>query len=87
VLGHTTPEMLAEYERHRGLMEFGAEGTAHLVMNELGQSTDDMAAYSRSYIQGWLKGERPPDKAIKEVFSATDMILKAGRLAVGEVLE
>jgi len=45
-----------------------------------------MATHSRGYIQGWLKDERPPDKAIREVFSATDQILKAGRLAVEEVI-
>jgi hypothetical protein len=87
VLGHTTPEMLAEYEQHRGIFEFQAEATAHLAMNELGQLTDEMATHSRGYIQDWLKGERPPDKAIREVFRATDVILKAGRLAVDTVIE
>ena len=32
-------------------------------------------------------GERPPDKAIREVFSATDLILKAGRLAISPPVE
>jgi len=49
---------------------------------QLGQLTDEMATHSRGYIQDWLKGERPPDKAIREVFTATDLILKAGRLAI-----
>jgi hypothetical protein len=87
VLGHTTPEALAEYEQHRGVMEFQAEATAHLTMNELGQLTDEMATHSRGYIQGWLEGGRPPDKAIREVFRATDLILKAGRRAVDTVME
>lgn len=82
VLGHTLPETITEYETHRGIMEFQAEATAHLTMNELGQLTDEMATHSRGYIQDWLEGERPPDKAIREVFSATDAILKAGRLAI-----
>ena len=82
VLGHTTPEMIAEYEQHRGLMEFGAEATAHLTMSELGQLTDEMATHSRGYIQQWLRGERPPDQSIRQVFSATDTILRAGRLAI-----
>jgi hypothetical protein len=86
VLGHTTPEMIEQYEQHRGIFEFQAEATAHLTMNELSQLTDEMATHSRGYIQGWLKGERPPDKAIHEVFTATDRILKAGRIAVGEVV-
>ncbi len=87
VLGHTLPETIAEYDTHRGIMEFQAEATAHLTMNELGQLTDDMATHSRGYIQNWLEGERPPDKAIREVFTATDRILKAGRIAVSEVIE
>jgi hypothetical protein len=87
VLGHTTPEMLAEYEQHRGIFEFQAEGTAHLVMKELGHLTVEMATHSRGYIQSWMKGERPPDKAIREVFTATDLILKAGRLAVSPLEE
>ena len=82
VLGHTIPETIKQYEEHRGIFEFQAEATAHLTMNELGQLTDEMAMHSRGYIQGWLRGERPPDKAIREVFSATDLILKAGRLAL-----
>ncbi len=82
VLGHTMSDSLVEYVQHRGVMEFQAEATAHLTMNELGQLTDEMATHSRGYIQGWLEGERPPDKAIRQVFSATDTILKAGRLAI-----
>lgn len=87
VLGHTTPEGLAEYEQHRGIMEFQAEATAYLTMNELGRLDEDTATRSRGYVQSWLKGERPPDKAIREVFVATDQILKAGRLAVSEVVQ
>jgi hypothetical protein len=87
VLGHTLPESLAEYETHRGIMEFQAEATAYLTMNELEQLDEETATRSRGYVQNWLQGERPPDKAIREVFSATDTILKAGRLAVGEVMD
>jgi hypothetical protein len=87
ILGHTLPETITEYETHRGIMEFQAEATAHLTMNELGQLTDEMATHSRGYIQDWLKGERPPDKAIREVFTATDQILKAGRIAVSGIME
>ncbi|OLC62313.1 MAG: hypothetical protein AUH89_01430 [Ktedonobacter sp. 13_1_40CM_4_52_4] len=86
VLGHTLPETIAEYETHRGIMEFQAEATAHLTMNELGQLTDEMATHSCGYIQDWLEGERPPDKAIRQVFAATDQILKAGRIAVSEMI-
>src|SRR5438876_320120 len=82
VLGHTTPEALAEYQTHRGIMEFQAEATAYLTINELELLDEATATRSRGYVQDWLKGERPPDKAIREVFTATDTILKAGRLAV-----
>jgi hypothetical protein len=79
VLGHTAPEAIAEYSTHRGVKEFQAESTAYLTMNELEQLTEDEACESRGYIQGWLRKERPPDVAIRQVFSATDKILKAGR--------
>ncbi len=87
VLGHTMREVVAEYEQHRGLFEFGAEATAHLVTKELGRLTVEMATHSQGYIQDWLRGERPPDKAIREVFRATDVILRAGRLAIDNVIE
>ena len=86
VLGHTTPDMLEQYEQHRGIFEFQAEAMAHLTMNELGQLTDEMATHSRCYIQDWLRGERPPDKAIRDVFTATDKILKAGRLVTAAAI-
>jgi len=87
MLGDTTDEQLAEYQQHRGIFEFRAQAVAHLALNELGLLTEEAATHSRGYIQNWTKGERPPDKAIKEVFSATDRILKAGRLAVDNVIE
>src|SRR4051794_28136391 len=87
MLGDTTDEQLAEYRQHRGIFEFRAQAVAHLALNELGLLTEETAMHSRGYIQSWTKGERPPDKAIKEVFSATDRILKAGRVAVENVIE
>jgi hypothetical protein len=82
VLGHTIPARYGEYATHRGIGEFQAEAVAYLAMNELGQLDNETAAHSRGYIQHWLRDERPPDKAIQQVFRATDAILKAGRLAV-----
>ena len=76
------PESLEEYSTHQGIFEFQAEATAYLTMNELEQLDEVTATHSRGYIQDWLKDERPPDKAIRDVFSATDAILKAGRLAI-----
>jgi hypothetical protein len=66
---------------HRGIMEFQAEAVAYLAMNELGQLDDETATRSRGYIQHWLRDEQPPDRAIQQVFKATDAILKAGRVA------
>ncbi len=51
-------------------------------MNELEQLDEATATRSRGYIQDWLRGERPPDKAIRQVFAVTDQILMAGRVAV-----
>lgn len=84
VLGHTTPDKLAEYETHRGIFEFQAESTAYLTMHELGQLPEVEAAESRAYIQGWLRDERPSDTDIRQVFTATDQILKAGRPQTAE---
>jgi antirestriction protein ArdC len=81
VLGHTAddPAAHAEYAAHRGLKEFQAEATAYLTLKELEWLTPDSATHSRGYIQAWLRGERPDDRAIRAVFSATDLVLKAGR--------
>ena len=77
--GHTAKDKLAQYALHRGLFEFEAEGTAYLAVHELGEVDKMNDSESRAYIQGWLKGQRPPDSAIKTVFKTTDSILKAGR--------
>jgi hypothetical protein len=78
VCGHTTPDELAEYQAHRGLKEFEAEGAAYLLMNELGSTDQFNAAESRNYIQIWLRGEEPPESSIKRVFSTADKIYRAG---------
>jgi hypothetical protein len=79
VLGHTAPDTAVQYATHRGLMEFQAEATAYLTLNELEQLSELTASHSRGYIQGWLRDQRPSDNAIRQVFTATDMLLKAGR--------
>jgi antirestriction protein ArdC len=82
VLGHTTAEQREEYMQHRGIREFQAEATAHLTTNELGIASEEEAMVSRGYLQNWLQDERPSDLAVRAVFSATDKILRAGRVAV-----
>jgi N-terminal domain of anti-restriction factor ArdC len=81
VLGHTLPHSFEDYQTHRGMKEFQAEGTAYLVMNELDQLDEETGAHCRGYIRHWLKDETPPDAAIKQVFTAADRILRAGRVA------
>lgn len=83
--GHTTPENLADYQTHRGLREFEAEGSAYLVMNRLGELDQFDASESRAYIQRWLGQDvRPPEESIRRVMKVADTILKAGRVAVAE---
>ncbi len=82
VLGHTLPHAFEDYQTHRGIKEFQAEGVAYLTMNELDQLDDETAAHCRGYIRHWLKDETPPDTAIRQVFTAADRILRAGRVAV-----
>jgi antirestriction protein ArdC len=79
VLGHTTDAGIADYMRHRGQMEFQAEAVAYLVMNEVGQLSERAASHSRGYIQSWVRDERPDERTIRAIFTATDSILKAGR--------
>lgn len=80
VLGHTTKEGLAEYQTHRGAMEFEAETVAYLLRNELEVHEKDFDVdHSRTYIQQWLGGQEVSEKSIRRVFTATNTILKAGR--------
>lgn len=81
--GHTTPDGLKMYQAHRGLMEFQAEGAAYIVMNDLAVPDDQWDKEgSRHYIQTWLRGEKPSDAAIKDVFKVATRVLKAGREVV-----
>lgn len=79
VLSHTTPEAHDDYVRHRGIKEYEAEGTAHIVMNELGLLTPEMATVSRGYLQQWMEGNKPAETSIRAIFKAADTILAAGR--------
>ncbi|MCA4995131.1 hypothetical protein HWD35_10445 [Tsukamurella tyrosinosolvens] len=78
-LGHTVPDQLAEYARHRGVAEVQAEAVAHLSMTELGLMTPEMASVSRAYLQTWGGSKEVSDWHIRRVFQATDQILEAGR--------
>ena len=84
VAGHTTGEAWDEYQTHRGLKEFEAEGAAYLVMSELGAEHWDPAE-SRAYIQTWLEGQTPDDKSIRRVFATADKIYRAGLVEAEEL--
>jgi hypothetical protein len=84
VLGHTLRHHFEEYQTHRGVMEFQAESVALLSMRELDLLDDETAAHGRGYVQHWLRGERPPDKAIQQVFTVVDRILRAGQLVTAQ---
>lgn len=78
--GHTAPEKLAAYVTHRGLYEFEAEGTAYLALSDIAVPEDRWnRSESRAYIQHYLKGQRPTETSIRQVFKITDRILNAGR--------
>jgi hypothetical protein len=81
VLGHTSAADMSE-RPHQGVREWQAETTAYLTTHELGAIDDEAASVSRGYVQGWMAGERPTDMAIRQVFGATDKILKTGRMAI-----
>jgi hypothetical protein len=87
VLGHTSKDRSGDYAKHRGVMEFQAEAVALLVNRELDVDGYDEAA-SRAYIQSWLGGTASDyvdgnklvdNDVVREIFSATDKILVAGR--------
>lgn len=81
ILGHTLPHHYEEYETHRGIMEFQAASVALLAMREVDLLDEETEEEIRGYCQHWMQGERPPDKAIQQVFTATDRILRAGRIS------
>jgi hypothetical protein len=81
-IGHTTEDSHDEYLKHRGVYEAEAEGTSHLVMNDLGLLTDEARSSSGAYLRTWLGGEPIPDRSVRRIFKATGEILEAGREGV-----
>jgi len=41
---------------------------------------EQTARYSRGYLHHWLRGEKPPEQAARQVLAAADRIWRAGRL-------
>lgn len=85
VLGHTAEADFSDADNlPRDLREVEAECVALICCESLGLSG---AEYSRGYIQNWLQGrDEIPERSAPRIFSAADLILKAGRPAnsVGE---
>lgn len=85
--GHTDESSVAEYLTHRGHMEFEAEGTAYLVMNDIDPDEKHHdKAVMRGYVASWLNGAQPADRSIMKVISTADRILTAGRDVAGAEL-
>lgn len=84
VSDHTTPEGMAQYRTHRGVMELEAEGSAYLLGNELEVVDADSLSESRAYIRGWLSHREAPETSIRRIFKTADTILQAGRAALCE---
>lgn len=85
--GHTVPEAHDDYIQHRGIKEFIAEAGALLVVKEVGLCDAQQESESRGYCQGWLRDERPSDRAIRAVFKGADMLIRAGQVELAEVTE
>jgi hypothetical protein len=77
-IGHTE-DNYEEYLKHRGSYEAEAEGTAHIVGNELGVLSQEALADSGAYLRNWLRGEKIADRSVRRIFKAGDEILQAGR--------
>jgi antirestriction protein ArdC len=80
VLGHTAEVSLNSDSTDRtpkDIRELEAECVALLCTESLALPG---AAESRGYIQSWFHGNEVPERSAQRIFTATDAILKAGRL-------
>jgi antirestriction protein ArdC len=81
VLGHTHESNRLDDDDSttpRDLREVEAECVALICCSSLDLGGE---AFSRGYIQHWLKGQSIPDRSAQKVFKAADQILRAGRSA------
>lgn len=76
--GHTTKENLELYQTHRGRMEFEAEASAYICLNEMDALDEQTASVSRGYVQHWLRNEKPPEASLKRVLTVATRVLAAG---------
>lgn len=84
VAGHTEDASDDEDDgeaMHQGVAEFQAESTAYLTLHQLGAEDQMDTSESRAYIQSYLHGHEPTEVEVRNVFSATDRIVRAGQVA------
>lgn len=84
VLGHTTATGAEVRPCSRGLLEFQAEAVAYLVAHEV-ELCDWSPEESRAYIQHWLDGQDVGERDIRQVLTAAEKIISAGRNVSAEV--
>ncbi|AZZ51403.1 ArdC family protein [Rathayibacter festucae] len=87
VAGHTDDASDDEDEReamHQGVGEFQAESTAYLTLHQLGAEDQMDPSESRAYIQSYLRGHDPTEVEVRQVFNATDRIVRAGHIEAEE---
>lgn len=78
--GHTLEHALGAESYHRGIKEYQAEAVAYLVLHLLGVMDDETARHSRGYLRHWLRDEKPPEAAVRQVLTVADRIWRAGRV-------
>lgn len=76
--GHTTRERLEEYQEHRGVYEFEAEGTAHLFLKTIGATEAFDEAESRGYIQHYMTNQEASEKNFSTILNSTGRLVEAG---------
>lgn len=77
-LGHTANMTAGDSNLIRGVKEVQAESVAYLLFTELGLQEFFDPVESRGYIQHWRQDQELKPNIIRQIFSATDAILKAG---------
>lgn len=77
--GHTTSENLRSYQEHRGEVEFEAEASAFLTLNELGELSEETARVSRGYCQSWMRDQHPSEASYRRILNVATSLIAAGR--------
>ena len=77
VLGHTAESIMSDSEEApKNIKEVEAESVAYILCSTLELPGIEE---SRGYIQSWLADEKIDDRSAQRIFSAADIILRAGK--------